>query len=66
MSQKKFELSNKLYFIFIDSLRDDVAVEYVETDPDNIGGTRNTEKGMELFDKIESALELKVKEKKNE
>tara|TARA_R100000664_G_C2708616_1_gene106218 strand:+ start:504 stop:833 length:330 start_codon:yes stop_codon:yes gene_type:complete len=54
----KFELADKLYFIFMDHLCDSDIAEFVESDPDNLpSGTRNTEKGMKLFNEIESALE---------
>jgi hypothetical protein len=34
-----------------------IANEYVETDPDNDGGTRNTKKGSELYYNIENIIE---------
>ena len=56
--ETRFELADKLYFIFMDHLCDSDTAEFVESDPDNLpSGTRNTEKGMELFGEIESALE---------
>ena len=55
--EKASTIADELYFMFIDSLHDDVAVEYVETDPDNDdGGTRNTEKGSELYYAIENKI----------
>ena len=54
--EKICSVADDIYFKFIDSLHDDVAVEYVETDPDNIGGTRNTEKGSDLYWSIEDTL----------
>ena len=52
------KLLQALYFIFIDSLHDDIASEYVETDPDYDGiGTRNTKKGTELYYNIENIIE---------
>ena len=58
MSREKVSIiADEIYFMFIDSLHDDVAVEYVETDPDNDdGGTRNTEKGSELYYAIENKI----------
>jgi hypothetical protein len=49
-------VADKIYFKFIDSLDDNVAVEYVETDPDNVGGIRNTEQGRDLYWGIEDTL----------
>ena len=43
--EKICSVADEIYFKFIDSLHDNVAVEYVETDPDNVGGTRNSEQG---------------------
>ena len=49
-------VADEIYFKFIDSLDDNVAVEYVETDPDNVGGIRNTEQGRDLYWGIEDTL----------
>ena len=51
------ELADNIYFMFIDSLHDDIAEEYVVTDEDNVGGTKNTEKGSELYYQIENAIQ---------
>ncbi len=55
--EKASTIADELYFIFIDSLHDNIANEYVETDPDNDGGTRNTKKGSELYYNIENIIE---------
>ena len=58
-----FETADKLYWLFLDSLEDHVANEYIENDPDVemseeiFAGTRNTEKGKALFFSIEGILE---------
>ena len=54
--EKIASVADEIYFKFIDSLHDNVAVEYVETDPDNVGGTRNTEEGKDLYWGIEDTL----------
>ena len=60
MTDKNFDiacqLADDLYFKFIDSLHDDIANEYVMADEDNIGGTKNTEKGSELYWQIEDTI----------
>jgi hypothetical protein len=60
MTNKNFELAcelaDDLYFKFIDSLHDDIANEYVEVDEGNIGGTKNTEKGSDLYWELESTI----------
>ena len=55
--EKASTIADELYFIFIDNLNNDVANQYVETDPDNDGGTRNTKKGSELYYNIENIIE---------
>jgi len=60
MTNKNFELAcelaDDLYFKFIDSLHDDIANEYVVADEDNIGSTKNTEKGSDLYWQIEDTI----------
>ena len=60
MTDKNFELAcelaDDLYFKFIDSLDNDKANEYVVADEDNIGGTKNTDKGSDLYWQIEDTI----------
>lgn len=60
MTNKNFELAcelaDDLYFKFIDSLHDDIANEYVIADENNIGSTKNTEKGSDLYWELESTI----------
>jgi hypothetical protein len=60
MTDKNFDtacqLADDLYFKFIDSLHDDIANEYIVADEDNIGSTKNTEKGSELYWEIENSI----------
>ena len=60
MTDKNFDtacqLADDLYFKFIDNLSDDIASEFVIDDEDNIGSTKNTEKGSELYWDIESTI----------
>ena len=60
MTDKNFDiacqLADDLYFKFIDSLHDDIANEYITTDEDNIGGTKNTEKGSDLYWQLENTI----------
>jgi len=51
------ELAENIYFMFMDSLHDDIAEEYVIADEDNVGGTKNTEKGSELYWQIENTIQ---------
>ena len=51
-----FELTDSLFFTFMDNLCDSDVKEFIEDDPNNEGGTRNTDRGMELYADIESLL----------
>jgi len=61
MTNKNFELScelaDDLYFKFIDNLSDDIVSEFVIDDDDNIGSTKNTEKGSNLDWELESTIQ---------
>ena len=69
MTDKNFDmacqLADDLYFKFIDSLYDDIANEYVTTDEEN-GGTKNTEKGSELYWQIEDTIKEVLDKKEGE
>tara|TARA_R100001440_G_scaffold6199_2_gene12882 strand:+ start:896 stop:1084 length:189 start_codon:yes stop_codon:yes gene_type:complete len=56
MKEKNFAKVSNLYFAFMNYLDDSTVAEFIETDPDNPEGTRDTEKGNELFNEIESIL----------
>ena len=48
-----FELADSLFFTFMEHT--DVNL-FIENDPDNKGGTKNTDQGMELYADIEQEL----------
>ena len=52
--ERVFDVADSIYFEFIDNLND--SSEFIETDPENPKGTRNTEKGSELYYSIENKL----------
>ena len=60
MTDKNFDiacqLADDLYFKFIDNLSDDIASEFIIDDKENIGSTKNTEKGSELYWDIENTI----------
>jgi hypothetical protein len=60
MSNKNFELAcelaDDLYFKFMENLSDDIVSEFVIDDKDNIGCTKNTEKGSDLYWQIEQTI----------
>ena len=55
--EEVYDTADKLYWLFIESLEEEVADTFVENDPDIVKGTRNTRKGKDLFFSIESVLE---------
>ena len=73
MTDKNFELAcelaDDLYFKFIDNLSDDIVSEFVIDDKENIGSTKNTEKGSDLYWELEStiknALDKQTEDEKN-
>jgi len=60
MTNKNFDiacqLADDLYFKFMDNLSDDIVSEFVIDDKDNIGSTKNTEKGSDLYWQIEDTI----------
>ena len=60
MTDKNFDmacqLADDLYFKFMDNLSDDIVSEFVIDDKDNIGGTKNTDKGSYLYWQIEDTI----------
>ena len=60
MNDKNFDiacqLADDLYFKFMDNLSDDIVSEFVIDDKDNIGCTKNTQKGSELYWEIENTI----------
>ena len=55
--EEVFETADKLYFVFMDYLSDIEKERFIEDDPNNPEGTRDTEYGRKLFDDIEATLE---------
>mgnify|MGYP001274786946 FL=1 len=56
IEEKNFVKADELYFAFMNYLDDSTVSEFIETDPDNPKGTRDTEKGKELFNEIKNIL----------
>jgi len=52
-NDKAFMIADRLFWIFIENTHPNKIDDYIEADPDNPDGTRNTERGRELFDEIE-------------
>ena len=52
-NEKSFTIADRIFWIFIENTHPNNLGDYIEPDPDNPQGTRNTERGRELFDEIE-------------
>jgi len=52
-NEKAFMIADRLFWIFIENTHPNKIDDYIEADPDNPNGTRNTERGRDLFDEIE-------------
>jgi len=48
-----YAMANRLFWIFVENTHPSYLGDYIEPDPDNPEGTRNTERGRELFDELE-------------
>ena len=49
-----YRLADRLFWIFIENSNPKTINDFIEPDPDNPDGTRNTERGRELFDELET------------
>jgi len=52
-SERAYRIADKLYWIFIENTHPSYLNDFIEEDPNNPQGTRNTERGKELFDELE-------------
>ena len=50
---RAYRIADRLYWIFIENTHPSYLNDYIEEDPDNPQGTRNTERGRELFNELE-------------
>jgi hypothetical protein len=48
--------ADRLFFTVLSHLSKSEVSKFIEDDPDNHGGTRSTERGMELYDEIKDDL----------
>ena len=49
---RAFMIADKLFWIFIENTHPSYLGDFIEPDLDNPEGTRNTERGRELFDEL--------------
>ena len=55
-NEKAFMVADRLFWIFIENTHPRHTGDYIEPDPDNPEGTRNTERGTDLYYEIEDYL----------
>ena len=58
--EKAYEMTDRIFWIFMEKLGQKTIDQFIEDNP-NDEGTRNTQKGLELFDEIESYILEKEK-----
>jgi len=51
--ERAYNITDRLFWIFIENSNPKTINDFIEPDPDNPDGTRNTERGRELFDELE-------------
>ena len=55
-NEQAFMIADRIFWIFIENTHPSYLKDYIEPDPDNPEGTRNTEKGTDLYFEIEDYL----------
>ena len=51
--ERAYNITDRIFWIMIENTHPSNLGDYIEADPDNPEGTRNTERGRELFDELE-------------
>ena len=54
MHEKAYRLADRIFWIMIENSAAKNIDDFIEPDPDNPQGTRNTERGQELFNELEN------------
>ena len=52
--ERAYRIADRIFWIMIENTHPSNLGDYKEPDPDNPQGTRNTERGQELFDELEN------------
>jgi len=50
---RAYRITDRIFWIMIENTHPSNLGDYIEPDPDNPEGTRNTERGRELFEELE-------------
>ena len=53
-SERAYKIADRIFWIFIENSHPKTISDFIEADPNNPNGTRNTERGRELFDELEN------------
>ena len=52
--ERAYKITDRIFWIFIENSHPKTISDFIEAPPDNNNGTRNTERGRELFEELES------------
>ena len=52
-NERAYNITDRIFWIMIENTHPSNLGDYIEPDPDNPEGTRNTERGQELFEELE-------------
>ena len=52
-NERAYKITDRIFWIFIENTHPSYLNDFIEADPDNPQGTRNTERGKELFNELE-------------
>tara|TARA_R100000234_G_scaffold32775_1_gene19261 strand:+ start:332 stop:520 length:189 start_codon:yes stop_codon:yes gene_type:complete len=58
--EKAYEMTDRIFWIFMEKLDQKTVDQFIEENPNDERSTRNTQKGLELFDEIESYINEKL------
>ena len=58
--EKAYEMTDRIFWIFMEKLDQKTVDQFIEENPNDESSTRNTQKGLELFDEIESYITEKL------
>ena len=58
--EKAYEMTDRIFWLFMEYLDQKTIDRFIEDNPEDERATRNTEKGEELFDEIESYINKKL------
>ena len=51
--ERAYKITDRIFWIFIENTHPSYLNDFIEEDPNNPQGLRNTERGIELFDELE-------------